>query len=286
MQSGEIIDIDGGWTSRNGRNKIHITQSAEKFEGYVGNSKECRITLGTISERTLNFKQTWHEGVNKGAVATVYGWLTSDGGTIFLEFEGMRANGRSMRGKNAIHRENIVGTWIPMGLSGRGDKWRFILEKNRQDITGYFHSSSNERYEIRGERMLKNLQCFNLHLKSSDGRREEVQGEYRCPNIILALPYRLGNRSVMLERNPPESFPKFEEYKPFPEVQVEESSGQTDEKVASFSSQKQPFRGKSERYSRRNITSDNQDDMRNPLLSCSIDVSRRRQICCCCCFVQ
>merc|ERR1719320_718622 len=105
--------------------------------------------------RTLNFKQTWHEGVNKGAVATVYGKLLSDGGTILLDFEGMRANGRAMKGRNAIYRQSLVGTWVPMGLTGSGDVWRFVLEKNRQDITGYFlHSILNERVELRGRRHL------------------------------------------------------------------------------------------------------------------------------------
>merc|ERR1719320_793423 len=100
--------------------------------------------------RTLNFKQTWHEGVNKGAVATVYGKLSSDEGTILLDFEGMRANGRSMKGRNAIYRQSLVGTWVPMGMSGNGDVWRFALEPNRQDITGYFlHARFNERVELR-----------------------------------------------------------------------------------------------------------------------------------------
>jgi len=147
MTQGGIVDIHGDWISRDGNNKINLIQTLDKFEGFVGNRDDVKITLGTISGRTLNFKQSWHRGRNKGAVATVYGKLTSDSSTILLEFEGMRANGKGMKGKNAIFRENLIGTWTPMGLSGNGDVWFFRL-KNRLDITGYYETKKALRDKV------------------------------------------------------------------------------------------------------------------------------------------
>merc|ERR550534_3565094 len=106
----------------------------DKFEGYVGSPDDVKITLGTISGRTMNFKQTWHKGKNKGAVATVYGKLTTDRSTILLEFEGTRSNGKGMKGKNAIFRDSLLGSWTPMGLIENGDIWNFNLNDNKLDI--------------------------------------------------------------------------------------------------------------------------------------------------------
>jgi len=292
MTSGGVININGGWTSKDGKNKIRFTQSLDKFEGYVGRADEVKISLGTISERTLNFKQTWHKGVNKGAVATVYGQMTSDGGTILLEFEGMRANGRGMKGRNAIYRENLVGSWITLGLGGSGDVWRFILGSNNQNITGYyFNSSLNDRVELLGQRINDNF--FMVSLPSSEGRTTVVRGEYRCPNIILVLPPSLGNKTIILGRKPPECMPRYEEYEPQP-MPSEESSAQTSE-MGELSSNKRPFRGESNTAMSEQLVSCNwpsskpeSEDLRTPLMSCvSVPFEREQsqRNCCCGCNV-
>jgi len=237
------VDIHGDWISRDGNNKINLIQTLDKFEGFVGNRDDVKITLGTISGRTLNFKQSWHRGRNKGAVATVYGKLTSDSSTILLEFEGMRANGKGMKGKNAIFRENLIGTWTPMGLSGNGDVWFFRL-KNRQDITGYYETKSKKRVLLRGQRSQDNVNFFTIILQMANGKWDsaKIKGEYRCPSIILTLP----NQRLLLGRKRPEMKPKYEEYHPLPLPQEEsESEIIFCTNDTSFSSRKKPFRNAS-----------------------------------------
>jgi len=284
MERGDIIDINGVWTSKDGRIKIHIIQSLDKFEGYVGSPEVVKISLGTVSKQTLNFKQTWLDGVNKGAVATVYGKLSSDASTIILDFEGMRANGRAMKGRNAIFRESIAGTWIPMGLSGSGDVWRFMLGLNNQDITGYFlQGKINERIELRGQRYWSNDNFFMVSLPSSEGDgRVVIRGEYKCPKIVLTLPPDLGNKSIVLERKPADFSPKFEEYEPVSRNQ-EDSSTAISMKQVSLSSQKEPFRGESEVV----YTPSSQLDLRTALLyPIDVPVNKKHIFSqCCCCAV-
>jgi len=292
MTIGDNIDINGVWTSKDGRNKIQIIQSLDKFEGYIGNPEEVKISLGTVSKRTLNFKQTWHEGVNKGAVATVYGKLSNDNGTIILDFEGTRANGRPMKGRNVIYRESLVGTWIPMGLGRSGDVWRFMLDSNRRDITGYFiHTRLGERVELRGQMNFSDNLFFIISLPSKEDGRVEIQGEFRCPNIVLTLPPDLGNKTILLERKSPAFPTKFEEYEP---ASLMDDSSTTSGKPLPFSlsPQKQPFRGESEVVSEqlskaRSTPSSMPEDLRTTLLF-AFDVPKRRQThCeCCCCNVQ
>jgi len=234
-----MINIHGTWTSKNGKNKIRIIQNGDKFEGYVGNADEAKISLGTISKRTLNFKQTWHKGVNKGAVATVYGRLTSDNGNILLEFEGMRANGRGMKGKNAIYRDSIIGSWTP--LSGSSDEtWRFNMV-NKREITGHYESVQiTGRMMISGECDKENRKYFTIYLHMSPERQEAIRGEYRCPNLILCMPRSLGHQTVLLVRKPPEQMPQSEEYDP--ESQETTDGGSESQKDPSLSSTKRPAR--------------------------------------------
>lgn len=242
MTSDEIIDIHGCWTSRDGKNKIHIVQVSNKFEGYVG-TEDVKISLGHVSERTLNFKQTWHKGLNKGAVVTVYGKLTSDNSTIILEFDGMRANGRGMKGKNAIFRENLIGSWAPMGMSGIGDVWRLNM-KNRRDITGYYKSKLKGRVVLKGQRNDEDINLFTLSIQAKDGewQEEKIKGEFMCPNLKLALPPALGQKTILLRRKLPENMPKYEEYDPLPIVP---SDSEVWARGTSFSSQKRPYRDES-----------------------------------------
>jgi len=235
-----MINIHGTWTSKTGKNKIRIIQNGDKFEGYVGNADEAKISLGTISKRTLNFKQTWHKGVNKGAVATVYGRLTSDNGNILLEFEGMRANGRGMKGKNAIYRDNLIGSWTPLSGSN-GETWRFNLE-NKRDITGHYESVQiRDRMVISGQCDKDNGNYFTINLHMSAGRQEAIRGEYRCPNLILCMPRSLGHQTVLLVRKPPEQMPQSEEYDPDSQDNTKGESSLS-RKNTSLSSTKRPIR--------------------------------------------
>jgi len=292
MTEAGIIDINGGWTSKDGKNKINLIQTLDKFEGFVGDGDDVKITLGTISGRTLNFKQTWHKGRNKGAVATVYGKLTLDSSTILLEFEGMRANGRGMKGKNAIFRESLIGTWTPMGLSGSGDIWYFDLTNN-VDITGYYETKLKDRVLLRGQRSQKDVNFFTISLQRENGRwdKAKIKGEYRCPGIILAL----RNKNVILGRKRQEEMPRYEEYDPQPLTHEDSESEMifcTND--TSFSSRKRPFRDDSKVMERKNAEPyysetpkepvDEPEDLRARLLVPTFKHSekRTRKICCCC----
>merc|ERR1719419_1436402 len=104
-----------------------------------------------------------------------------------------------------------------MGAGGSGDVWTFILDSNKQDITGHcINSILNQRMELVGKRNSKDGNFFKVSLLSSDGRTTVIQGEYRCPNIILSLPPSMLNKIVILRRKPPEDLPMFEEYEPQP----------------------------------------------------------------------
>jgi len=292
MTAGKIININGGWTSKDGKNKINLIQTRDKFEGFVGDKDDVKITLGTISERTLNFKQTWHRGRNKGAVATVYGKLTSDNSTILLEFEGMRSNGKGMKGKNAIYRESLIGTWTPMGLSGSGDIWYFSL-KNERDITGYYETKLKERVLLRGQRSQKDVNFFTISLQRKNGRWDvaKIKGEYRCPSIILAL----REKNVILGRKRQETMPRYEEYDPLPLSQEDSESEMifcTNE--TSFSSRKRPFRNESKVMENKNVQpyyseptrapDSHPEDLRTRLLSASWRAENRTRKKCCWCF--
>jgi len=293
MTKGEIIDIHGVWTSRDGKNKINLIQTLDKFEGFVGNSDDVKITLGTISGRTLNFKQTWHKGRNRGAVATVYGMLTEDGSSILLEFEGMRANRRGMKGKNAIFRENIGGTWTPMGLSGSGDVWNFSL-KNKRDISGYYETKLKGRVLLRGQRSEKDVNFFTISLQKENGKWDDakIKGEYRCPCIILTLE----NRNVTLGRKRQNPIPDWEEYAPLPSSQEDSESEMifctTD---SSFSTMKRPFRDESMVMEYKNAQPYNiglpkepvsqPEDLRTRLLAPVSLHSDKRTRKDCCCFI-
>jgi len=298
MTKNEVIDIHGGWTSKNGKNKIQILQSLNKFEGFMGSPDDVKISLGNISERTLNFKQTWHKGKNKGAVATVYGTLTADNSTILLEFEGMRANGKTMKGKNAIFRDNISGSWKPSELSEGGDVWSFKLV-NRFDISGdYWDSNTQEKVALKGHRDHRDVNFFTISLQPSDEglnkEEKEIKGEYRRPNIILTLPPFLGDKSVMLDRKQQEALPNYAEYtRP---LLNDESKSEVifNPALTSFSSRKRPMRDESqamckqtsechsEQHSQPMI---NPDDLRTALLSPD-DVTvqnriKQKTFCCC-----
>jgi len=292
MTEAGIIDINGGWTSKDGKNKINLIQTRDKFEGFVGDGDDVKITLGTISGRTLNFKQTWHRGRNKGAVATVYGKLTSDSSTILLEFEGMRANGRGMKGKNAIFRESLIGTWTPMGLSGSGDIWYFGL-KNNLDIAGYYETKLKERLLLRGQRSQKDVNFFTISLQKENGRwnTAKIKGEYRCPGIILAL----RNKNVILGRKRQEEMPRYEEYDPLPLSQEDSESEMifcTND--TSFSSRKRPLRNESKVMEPKKVEPyysktpkepvDQPEDLRARLLvpTSKHSKNRTRKKCCCC----
>lgn len=269
-----MINIHGPWTSKNGKNKIRIIQDGNKFEGYVGNAEEAKISLGTISKRTLNFKQTWHKGVNKGAVATVYGRLTSDNGNILLEFEGTRANGRAMKGKNAIYRDSIIGSWTPLSCAN-GETWRFNLV-NKRDITGHYESVQiPDRMKISGKCERENENYFTIYLHMSAGRREAIRGEYRCPNLILNMPRNLGHQTVLLVRKSPEAMPQSEEYDP-ESIELTEGGYSISLIDTSLSSGKQPVRldsnilsGAGKEYPTKRQPSDEsqREDLRTELLS-------------------
>lgn len=294
MTSSEIIDIHGGWTSKDGKHKIQIVQTLDKFEGFVGSPEDVKISLGTISERTLNFKQTWHMGKNKGAVATVYGQLTSDSSTILLEFQGRQANGRGMKGKNAIFRENLIGSWTPYGRNGSGDVWSFNLE-NSQDITGYYKpNKAKEGVSLKGQRNHEDANFFTISLETSNKREnqatEEINGEFKCPRIILDLPTSLGKKSVLLIRKRQESLPKYEEYDPLPLVQEEEPEVFLNGKGKSFGPKLRPVRDDSAKMQKRasnrgEKSSQNPgepEDMRSRFLTTVSHSSGRSHKKCCC----
>jgi len=292
MAEDQIINIHGVWTSKCGKNTINFIQTLEKFEGFVGDQDDVKITLGTISGRTMNFKQTWHKGRNKGAVATVYGKLTSDSSTILLEFEGMRANGRGMKGKNTIYRENMMGSWAPMGVVGGSDIWHFKLE-NRWDITGFCDNTKlNKRIALKGQRRKSDVNFFTISLQEANGKWDTavIEGEYRCPGIILAL----GNKNIILARKRLETMPKYEEYDPIPlskEASDSEMIFCTSDN--SLSSRKRPLRDeskvpecKNERAYKSEYVNDSQDqpeDLRARLLAPDT-VNRRSRKKYCCCF--
>jgi len=272
MLEDEIIDINGGWTSQDGKYKIDIKQKYDKFEGFVGDQDEIEISLGTISGRTLNFKQTWHRGRNKGAVATVYGRLTTDNSTILLEFEGMRSNGRGMKGKNAIFRENLIGTWTPASLNGRGDIWYFGMKKNG-DIAGYHDTKLKDRILLRGKRSQEDANFFTISMQWENGRwnAANIKGEYRCPGIVLTI----GDRNVVLRRKRQETMPTFKEYDILPISRMESESVLIfclDD--TSFTPTKRPFR----------IQSNEPEDLRTRLLppaSVHSDKKTRKRCCWC-----
>jgi len=281
-----MINIHGTWTSKNGKNKIRIIQDGDKFEGYVGNADEAKISLGTISKRTLNFKQTWHKGNNEGAVATVYGRLTSDNGNILLEFEGMRANGMGIKGRNAIYRDSLIGSWTPLSGSS-GETWRFNLVNNR-DITGHYESLQiTDRMVISGQCDKENGNYFTIYLHMSDERAEAIRGEYRCPNLILSMPPGLGHQKVLLVRKPPEAMPQCEEYDP-DSLDITEGLSQS-RKDTSLSSAKRPARYSSNvmnapQYPTRTQLDEYQrEDLRAALLSPHIKKTENN---CCCCNME
>jgi len=292
MAEGQIINIDGVWTSKCGQNKINFIQTQDRFEGFVGDHDDVKITLGTISGRTMNFKQTWHKGRNQGAVATIYGKLTSDSSTILLEFEGMRANGRGMKGKNTLYRQNLIGSWAPMGVVGCSDIWHFKLE-NRWDITGYCDNTKlNKRIPLKGQRSKSDINFFTISLQEDNGKWATtlIEGEYRCPGIILAL----GRRNLILARKRLEKMPKYEEYDPVPlseEASDSEMIFCTNEN--SFSSRRRPLRDESKvpEYKNEqaykseyvNESRNQPEDLRARLLGPST-VDRRTRKKCCCCF--
>jgi len=240
----KLIDIHGRWTSEDGKQKVQIIQSANKFEGYLGKPDDVKISLGYISERTLNFKQTWHKGRNQGAVATVYGMLTSDGSAILLEFEGCRANGKSMKGRNAIFRDNLVGSWIPADINEGGDVWSFSLH-NRLDVAGYYYDANlMKKMALQGKRCEKDPDYFTISVQS-DEEEKEIIGVYRCPNIILTLPSQRGKKSLKLTRKLIETLPKNREYNP-PSLDLETVSHSIfNPSLSSLSSRKRPLRDES-----------------------------------------
>lgn len=291
MTESQIINIHGVWTSKCGKNKINFIQKLDKFEGFVGDQDDVKITLGTISGRTMNFKQTWHKGRNKGAVATVYGKLTSDSSTILLEFEGMRANGRGMKGKNTIYRENLMGSWAPMGVVGGSDIWHFKLE-NRWDITGFCDNTKlGKRIPLKGQRSKSDINFFTISLQEENGKWDTavIEGEYRCPGIILAL----GIKNIILARKRLETMPKYEEYDPIPLSQEASDSEMifcTSDN--SLSSRKRPLRDESKVPERKNERaykseyvndSGNQpEDLRARLLVPASGQTRTQKKCCFC----
>jgi len=297
MTRGEVIDIHGGWTSKDGKHKIQIVQTQDKFEGFLGSPDDVKISLGTISERTLNFKQTWHKGKNKGAVATVYGQLTTDSSTILLEFQGRQANGRGMRGKNAIFRENLIGSWTPYGSGSEGDVWTFDLTNN-QYITGLFKPMRKKKEMVlKGKMNNWDTNFFTLSLQPSDGwssqKTEEIKGEFRCPRIILDLPASLGQETILLVRKRQESLPKYEEYDPLPIVQEEEPEVFVNGKGASFGPKLRPVRDPSKVMRKLSNRSDHSgkdsghpEDIRARFLSTVSTVSSGRSHKKCCCTVM
>lgn len=270
-----MINIHGPWTSKNGMNRIRIIQKWDKFEGWVGNQEDSKISLGSISGRTLNFKQSWHKGVNKGAVATVYGRLTSDNGNILLEFVGMRADGREIKGRSAIYRDNLIGSWIPMS-GGSGDTWLFNM-LNERDITGYYDSNRfNDRVMITGHRNQEDGNFFIVYLKVN-GITEEVRGEYRCPNLKLSLPQSFGRQTQILVRKPPESLPPYQEYEPESSQTTTTDSKTNLLKGLSFSSRNRPCRFESQFLQQTHDESQHYDDIQSAFLQV-----HDRQYCCCC----
>jgi len=290
MAEDQIINIHGVWTSKCGKNTINFIQTQDKFEGFVGDHDDVKITLGTISGRTMNFKQSWHKGRNQGAVATVYGKLTSDSSTIFLEFEGMRANGRGMKGKNTIYRQSLIGSWAPLGAVGCSDIWHFILE-NTWDITGFCDNTKlNKRIPLKGQRSRSDVNFFTISLQEDNGTWDTalIEGEYRCPGIILSL----GHKNIILARKRLEKMPKYEEYDPVPLSQETSESEMifcTSEN--SLSSRKRPLRDESKvpkckndkAYKSEYVDSRNQpEDLRARLLVPStVDRRARKKYCCC-----
>jgi len=294
------INIDGMWISKDGKNIIYFIQPVDKFEGYMGSPDNVRISLGTISERTLNFKQTWHKGRNKGAVATVYGRVTSDDSAILLEFEGTRANGKGMKGKNAIYRKSLIGSWTPMDLGKSGDSWNFIL-KSRLLISGYYEPKQKERIILKGKRNNEDVNFFTISLQSNDTdcKDEEINGEYRCPNILLTLPTTQGQKTLVLQRK--QLFlPKKKNYDPFPTFEEKSASVILSTNSASLPSVKRPCRDESQVT--RSVGSRDQSNMKFPAdpftkhdndlrtallstVSVSVQEKPKEKKCCNCCIL-
>jgi len=291
MAEVQVINIHGVWTSKCGKNKINFIQTQDKFEGFVGDQDDVKITLGTISGRTLNFKQTWHKGRNQGAVATVYGKLTSDSSTILLEFEGMRANGRGMKGKNTIYRNNLIGSWAPLGVVGCSDIWHFKLE-NRLDITGFCDNTKlNKRIPIKGQRSQSDDNFFTISMQEENGNWDTtlIEGEFKCPGIILTL----GSKNIMLKRKRLETMPKYEEYDP---VSLSQDASESEiifcTSENSFSSRKRPLRDESKvpeykneqayKSEYANESPNQPEDLRARLLvPSSVNSTTRKKYCCC-----
>jgi len=170
--------------------------------------------------------------------------LTSDGSSILLEFEGCRANGKSMKGRNAIFRDNLIGSWIPADINEGGDVWSFSLD-NRLDIAGYYYDANlMKKMALQGKRCQKDPDYFTVSVQS-DEEEKEIIGVYRCPHIILTLPSQLGKKSLKLTRKLLETLPNNQEYDP-PSLDIETISHSIfNPTLSSLSSRKRPLRDES-----------------------------------------
>jgi len=282
MSSTEVIDISGLWTSKAGNIKIHLNQTGDKFEGFVGSKDEIKISLGRISGQTINFKQTWHKGVNEGAVVTVYGTIADDTASIMMWYDGSKITGTRIEGRNFIYRDNFMGTWVPPNRSG--DIWSFCIKSGR-DVSGQLVTKrSTKPVALTGQRDETNDNCFTFSMESD--RSKVIKGEYNCPNVTLSFPSSQGGmRKIKLSRKQESMNRKFQEY--YPEKGDDEGEVKNSEEVRS----PRPVREESQfsgmsLHSSANTT----NDLRTPFLSSSYGdknkYKRSRRGTCVCCIVQ
>jgi len=281
MSSAEVMDISGRWTSKAGNIKIHLTQTGDKFEGFVGSEDEIKISLGRISGQTINFKQTWHKGVNEGAVVTVYGTVANDAASIMMWYDGSRITGKRIEGRNFIYRDNFMGTWVPSNRSG--DIWSFII-KSGGDVSGQLITRrSTKPLALVGERDEANESCFTFSVESDMSK--VITGEYKCPNVLLSFSSSAGGtRKLKLSRKQESMIKKFQEYLPKSCNNAGELQNSDNLKSP------RPIREESQLSGMSTQSSANSNDLRTPFLSSSYG-DKNKQMGnargpCVCCIVQ
>jgi len=277
-----LIDISGRWTSKAGNIKIHLSQTGDKFDGYVGSKDEIKISLGRISGHTINFKQTWHKGVNEGAVVTVYGTIANDKASIMMWYDGSRITGKRIEGRNFIYRDNFMGTWVPSNRSG--DVWSFIIKSGGEVSGQLLIRRSSKPLAIVGQRDEADEKVFTFSVESD--RSKVITGEYKCPNVTLSFPSSQGGtRTMKLCRKQESMIRKFQEY--FPEAGGHEREVLNSAEVRS----PRPVREQSQ-FSGMSTTqsSAGANDLRTPFLSSTYGdrnkYMRNERGTCVCCIVQ
>jgi len=279
MSSRKAIDISGRWTSKAGNIKIHLTQTGDKFEGFVGSEDEIKISLGRISGQTINFKQTWHKGLNAGAVVTVYGTIANDATSIMMWYDGSRITGKRIEGRNFIYRDNFGGTWVPANRSG--DIWSFVIKSGR-DVSGKLITRrSSKPLALVGKQDEADDKCFTFSIESD--MTKVITGEYKCPHVLLSFSSSAGGiRKLKLSRKQESMIKKFQEY--LPETNNQAGQVQNSDTLRS----PRPIREESQLSGMSLHSSVNTSDLRTPFLSSSYGDRNKhmRSARCVCCIVQ